>query len=98
MGGTLMVDIDNTICQTEGTDYEKAIPIQHRIDRVNQLFKEYTIIYSTSRGYASGIDYEVLTKKQLAEWGCEYDELIMGKPDYDIFICDRAQNAMVLDI
>ena len=29
------------------------------------------------------------TKKQLKKWGLSYDELIFGKPSYDIFIDDK---------
>jgi hypothetical protein len=93
-----MLDIDNTICTTEGTDYENATPIQNRIDKVNELARNNHIVYSTSRGVESGIDYETLTLKQLSDWGCQYDELMMGKPNYDIFICDRAENARILDL
>lgn len=95
----IMVDIDNTICVTVGANYAKAKPIKRRIRRVNKLKEEgNVIIYYTARGSLSGIDYQNLTLKQLEKWGCEYDELIMRKPDYDLFICDRAQNATVLDI
>lgn len=94
----IMVDIDNTICVTEGSDYVNAKPIKNRIDRVNELSKDNIIIYYTSRGYVSRIDYSKITERQLKEWGCKYTLLLMDKPNYDLFICDRAQNAMVLDI
>ena len=46
----------------------------------------------TARGAKSGIDHRELTLKQLAEWNIQYDELLMGKPDYDIYIDDKSFN------
>ena len=38
-------DLDDTLCRTEGMDYENAKPIQKRLDRVNKLYDEgHTII------------------------------------------------------
>ena len=39
------------------------------------------------------IDWRDLTEHQLKLWGVNYTELILGKPDADIFIDDKAQNA-----
>ena len=33
-----------------------------------------------------------LTKQQLDDWGCKYNELIMGKPHADLFIDDKGIN------
>ena len=46
----------------------------------------------TARGATSGINHSELTKKQLANWNVQYDELLMGKPDYDIYIDDKSFN------
>ena len=35
-----MVDIDGTICYTEGSNYEDSRPMQERIDLPNKLFDE----------------------------------------------------------
>lgn len=93
-----MVDIDNTICNTpviNGTsDYEAAIPISDRINKINQLYDDGNkIIYWSGRGSASGKDRTLLTKTQLSEWGCKYHELRLYKPVYDIFIDDKAVNS-----
>ena len=32
----IYVDIDNTICNTEGTDYKNAIPIKERIEKIRE--------------------------------------------------------------
>jgi hypothetical protein len=33
-----------------------------------------------------------LTENQLKDWGCKYNELIMGKPHADLFIDDKGIN------
>jgi hypothetical protein len=86
-----IIDIDGTICRTTGSNYRESIPIQERIDRINQLYDSgHTITYWTARGGNSGIDWTELTTKQLGEWGCKYHELRMGKPAYDLWIDDKA--------
>jgi hypothetical protein len=85
-------DLDNTLCKTEGTDYKNSTPIQYRINRVNELYKKNTIIIFTGRGSVSRINWRVLTKRQLKQWGIKYHSLIMKKPNYDFFIDDHALN------
>jgi hydroxymethylpyrimidine pyrophosphatase-like HAD family hydrolase len=87
----IYVDIDNTICKTNNSDYTNSIPLQENIDIINNLFdKGHTIIYWTARGGNSKKDYTELTKTQLLKWNCKYTELKMNKPSYDIFIDDKA--------
>lgn len=84
-------DIDNTLVSTVGNDYASSTPIQHRIDRVNRLFDEgHTIYLFTARGMASGRDYYELTLKQMQEFGVKHHRIIMGKPDVDLFVDDKA--------
>ena len=84
-------DIDNTLVRTDGNDYQNCTPIQHRIDRVNRLFDEgHTIYLFTARGMASGNDYHDLTTKQMQDFGIKHHRLIMGKPDADLFVDDKA--------
>ena len=84
-------DIDNTLVHTEGSDYENSTPIQHRIDRVNRLFDEgHTIYLFTARGMASGRDLQELTTKQMHQFGVKHHRIIMGKPDVDLFVDDKA--------
>lgn len=83
-------DIDNTICITEGTDYENSKPIKERIEFINALKDEGNkIIFFTARGFVSKIDFFELTKSQLDNWGLKYDKLYMGKPDADYYIDDK---------
>lgn len=87
------IDLDNTLCITISGDYNNSIPIQTRIDYVNNLKSEENIIVIwTARGSKTGIDYSELTKTQLKTWGILYDELLFGKPDYDIYIDDKSFN------
>lgn len=87
-------DIDNTLVQTSGNDYENSIPIQHRIDRVNRLFDEgHTIYLFTARGMASGRDLYEFTCKQMNDLGIKHHGIIMGKPNVDLFVDDKAISA-----
>jgi hypothetical protein len=86
-----IVDIDNTICITDSSNYYESSPIVHRINKINELYDAgNTIIYWTARGMSSGKDWKNLTQKQLTEWNCKYHELWMNKPSYDIWIDDKA--------
>jgi hypothetical protein len=90
-------DIDGTICNTPLVDghssYNTSEPIKPRINCVNELYlKGHTIIYWTARGASTGLDWSELTSKQLKDWGCLYHELRLGKPNYDIWVDDKAIN------
>jgi quercetin dioxygenase-like cupin family protein len=87
------IDLDNTLCHTVDGDYANAVPLPDRIHKVSDLKAEgHHITIWTARGSRSGIDYEELTKKQLEEWAIPYDVLLMGKPDYDVYIDDKSWN------
>jgi mannose-6-phosphate isomerase-like protein (cupin superfamily) len=93
----IFVDIDATICVTDDClgirKYEFSIPLQERIDKVNQLYNDGNIItYWTARGGNSGIDYEDITRRSLETWGCKYHNLLFGKPSYDKYIDDKSFN------
>ena len=89
----IYVDIDNTICKTEGNDYINSKPILDNIEKINKLYNEgNTIIYWTARGAVSKIDYTDLTLNQLIEWKCLFYDLKMNtKPAYDLLICDKTK-------
>lgn len=93
----IYVDIDNTILLTNGSDYKKSKPILENIEKINQLYdKGNEIIYWSARGSVSGVDWTSLTERQLKRFGCKYHELKLGKPSYDLFICDKAINIDLL--
>ena len=96
-----VVDIDATICTPRPGNYKAAEPFKERIEKLNQLYNQgHTIIFFTARGmtrFEGNVskcytEYYELTKQQLDSWGCLYHQLIMGKPDGDLFIDDRALN------
>jgi hypothetical protein len=91
----IYVDIDNTICLTSeiNRDYTKAEPIVERIKKINELYDQgNTIIYWTARGSRTKTDWSALTVSQLDSWGCKRDNIVFGKPDYDLFIEDKSMH------
>lgn len=88
------VDIDETICEYNGVrEYPEASPIEKNINIINKLYDEgHEVVYWTARGTQTGIDWTELTAGQLKKWGARYTKLILKKPHYDIFICDKAIN------
>ena len=90
----IYVDIDETICTSPPSrDYCLAIPIEKNIAKINKLFDEGNeIVYWTARGTMSGIDWTELTKKQLTEWGAKHHDVKLGKPHFDLYVCDKSFN------
>ena len=87
----VIVDIDNTVC-TQEENYLDAQPIPENIAKINKLYDEGHIIeYWTARGGTSGKHWYSDTLKQLVDWGCKFNTLLMNKPSYDIFIDDKAK-------
>jgi len=97
MNKIIRVDIDETICiNSSDRDYTKAIPNKERINIINKLYDiGYMIIYWTSRGSTTKIDWNEFTKNQLISWGCKFHKICCDKPDYHLFICDKAVNSDV---
>ena len=88
-----LVDVDNTICETNGEDYENAKPYKKRIAKMNKLHdKGHTIIYRTARGQRTGKNWIDFTRKQLKEWGCKFHTVI-PKLYGDFIIDDKAHNS-----
>ena len=91
----IFVDIDETICITPiSRDYSEATPLKERIEKINKLYDEgNTIIYWTARGTGTGIDWLEVTVNQFNDWGVKYNDLMFGKPAYDLFIDDKNVNS-----
>ena len=95
---TYVFDIDGTICTKTTGDYSTALPIQERIDKINELYEEgHKVIFLTARGmgrsdnspsYAHSAFYN-LTRQQLIEWGVKFHSLFLGKPAGDFYIDDK---------
>jgi quercetin dioxygenase-like cupin family protein len=93
MSKNYYIDLDNTLCLTNDSDYERSSPILERIKYVNSLKESgNNVTIWTARGSKSGKNYEDLTKKQLEKWNVQYDKLLLGKPSYDIYIDDKSFN------
>ena len=89
----IYVDIDNTICHTENSDYENSTPRYEQIEKINKLHNEgHEIVYWTARGGTSGIDWSRFTKRQIDNWGCQYSRIeSLKKPSFDLFIDDKSK-------
>ena len=93
----IYVDIDGTICNTPrgmvSWDYLNSKPRQNQIDKINKLYDDGNeIVYWTARGSGSGIDWSIITKKQLDKWGCKYTRIeTLKKPSFDLFIDDKSK-------
>jgi len=97
----LCFDLDGVICRTKGNNYINSNPIKRNIEAINYLKNKGFIIKiftarfmgrsneNTRLAFQKGFK---LTSNQLEKWGVNYDELIMGKPTYDIFVDDRNLN------
>jgi uncharacterized HAD superfamily protein len=84
----VVIDMDGTIC-TEKPTFEKSLAVinKHAREVINKLHDSgvHVIIY-TARGWA---EYE-MTKQWLLTNDIRYEQLICGKPIYDVWIDDRA--------
>ena len=88
------LDIDGTLCDTNGTDYENALPKQEAISWVRRVYAMgHTVTLYTARGSKTGTDWRVLTEAQLAAWEVPYHALVFGKPAADLYIDDKAMNS-----
>ena len=97
----IVFDVDDTICDNNGRDYENAIPFKDVINKINDLHKEgfYIVLY-TSRGMMSCkgdinkiiIKNKATLEKWLVENNVDYDELIFGKPIADLYVDDKAMS------
>jgi histidinol phosphatase-like enzyme len=86
----IFVDIDKTICTDSNGKYDQAQPIPSLIEKINRLFDQgHLIVYWSSRGQITKIDWTDITKKQLLEWGVKYHTLRLDKPYYDLIIDDK---------
>lgn len=95
---TYVFDIDGTICESLGGDYEKSKPMIERILKINGLYDDgHTIIFQTARGMGrhrnnsinAEAEFYELTIKQLSDWKVKYHYLFMGKPSGDFYIDDK---------
>jgi hypothetical protein len=95
---TYVFDIDGTICSLTNGEYEKAVPIKERIEKVNSLYEEGNqIIFYTARGMGrfknnrslAETKFWTFTNRQLNDWGVKFHALWLGKPAGDIYVDDK---------
>ena len=90
-------DLDNTLINTKGSDYENSTPIPEAVAKVQKYWARGDhIIIMTARGSGSKKDWREFTAKQLTEFGIPYHQLIVGlKPGgVDVFVDDKAINSL----
>jgi hypothetical protein len=88
-------DIDGTLCTNTHGQYQAAQPLIEAIAKLNDLFDAgHCILLYTARGSTTAIDWRELTEQQLKEWGVRFHGLYMGKPTADVYVDDRAVNAL----
>ncbi len=92
-----VLDLDNTLVKTEGSDYKNSTPIPAAVAKVQEYKRRGDhIIIMTARGSGSKKDWREFTAKQLDDFGIPFDQLIVGlKPGgVDVFVDDKAINAL----
>lgn len=96
---TICFDIDNVICKTLKNNYKKSTPIKKNIRIINLLRKKgHYIKLFTARYMGRNKENKIFAKKhakkltltQLKKWKVDYNEIIFGKPSYDLFIDDKS--------
>ena len=94
-------DIDGVICNNTWGDYENAIPYTEAINKINDLYEQQNYIMLFTSRYITKLkgdrekiykDYYQKTFEQLISWNLKFHELILCKPEYDIFIDDKNLN------
>ncbi len=88
---TICFDIDGVIATiVPSNEYALAKCNKDTIKLISNLKKlGFKIVLYTARGSATGINWKETTKKQMNEWGVEYDELHFGKPAALYYVDDR---------
>ena len=89
--GTLVVDLDGTLCDIKRPDqsYADLVPHQAMVDKLGEYQRRgYTILLITSRNMKThGNNIGLINKhtapillEWLAKWNVPYDEILFGKP------------------
>lgn len=91
-------DLDGTICTNTEGNYETAVPFENRVKIINDLFENGNhITIFTARGMGSTNNNQIeainkyysFTEKQLKLWNVKFHNLILGKPQADIYVDDK---------
>jgi len=92
-------DLDNTICNTEKSNYSKSKPKKNVIKLINNLYENGHIIKINTARYM-GRNKDNIKKsnkqgfkktiKQLKSWGLKFHKLAISKLSADIYIDDKS--------
>lgn len=94
-------DIDGVICNNTWGDYDNAIPNLKSIKKINHLFEMNNYIMLFTSRYFTTLNgdrdkiYNTYYKKtydQMKSWNLNFHELILCKPEYDIYVDDKNLN------
>jgi CMP-N-acetylneuraminic acid synthetase len=93
---TFVFDIDGVVATlVPSLDYALAKPNLEMIRAINFLHGQgHRIVLFTARGSKTGQDWKDLTRRQMANWGVEHDELLFGKPAADYYVDDKALHVL----
>ena len=86
---TIAMDLDKTLTRDVAWDEQGALtaePNTNRIQKLNTLYGQHTIIIHTAR--VESLRYA--TAYWLAKHGVKYHALVMGKVGADIYVDDKA--------
>lgn len=98
----LIFDIDDTLCNTQNSDYTNAKPILAMVEKLREYHSQgFTIVLNTSRNmrtYSGNVgEINKNTLPIIIEWlarhDVPYDEIYVGKPWYGFegfYIDDKA--------
>lgn len=87
LGKIYRVDIDGVLTnEIDGHNYESRTPNADNIKRINRFFQDGARIVLWTSRY---LEDEEVTKNWLSKHNVMYDELILGKPQYDRIIDDK---------
>lgn len=89
---TFVFDIDGVVATlVPSLDYALAKPNPDIIRAINFLHNQgHRIILYTARGSKTGKDWRETTRRQMADWGVNYHDLVFGKPAADYYVDDKA--------
>jgi capsule biosynthesis phosphatase len=95
------IDVDDTLCKSNGRDYKSAKLIEPTAARLRTLHSEgHTIILYTARGMLSCNGnarlIEDTVRPTLVQWLWDnrvpYKTLVMGKPYADVYVDDKGMS------
>jgi hypothetical protein len=84
----IFISIEQTICGLSNDS--KLFPLKDRIERINELYEQGNQIHYWSSNNDNKDFVEIFNR--LKSWGCKFHRLSIDKPNYDLFVCDKAIN------